>query len=250
LEPECRVTLHNFSGPLDLLLHLIRKNRLDIADIPIALVTAQYLQYLEFMRALDVVVAGEYLVMAATLLQIKSRMLLPAQGEEEGDEEDPRQEIVAPLMELAAVKEAARRLEERPQLGRNVFVPPAPVALAPAGEGGADQGPVVLEVSLHDLAEALRRALGRRSLPRRVELERARVTVAQRMEELRAELKARPSLSLFELLTSRGRAGADHRPLKGWIIATFLAVLELARRREARLIQEEQGGDIQILRRS
>ena len=249
MEPECRVTLDNFSGPLDLLLHLIHKNRIEITDIPIALVTAQYLQYLELMQALDVVVAGEYLVMAATLLQIKSRMLLPSVQVEE--EEDPREEIVRPLVELAALKEAALRLEERPLLGRDVFVPPSPpyLELSTGGNGEGEGGVVRFDVSLHDLVAALKTALGRQALPRRVEVEKARVTMGQRMAELRRELAGSPSLSLFELLGS-GRRGGPDRALRRWIIVTFLAVLELARRREARLIQEEQGGDIRILRRA
>lgn len=245
MEPECRVTLDNFAGPLDLLLHLIRKNKLDITDIPIALVTAQYLEYLEFMRSLDVVVAGEYLVMAATLLQIKSRMLLPSHDEEE--EEDPRLEIARPLAELASIQEAAGRLLERPWLGKDVFVPPEPPFLQFKGEEGEAQD-VRFDVSLHHLVTALKTALENQALPRKIEIERARVSVSDRMEEIRSLLDRRPRTTLFQLFApGEGVSGDEARRA---IIVTFLAVLELAKIGDVLLIQEAQGEDILIMRRT
>src|SRR5512139_1439002 len=119
---EYQVRLEIFEGPMDLLLHLIRKNKVDIYDIPIALIMDQYLQYLEVIRGLNVDVAAEFLEMAATLAYIKSRMLVPGGGsEEEDEEEDPRLELVRPLVEYARLKEAAFVLAGRPQLNRDVY---------------------------------------------------------------------------------------------------------------------------------
>ncbi len=117
---EYEVKLEIFEGPLDLLRHLIRKNEVDIFDIPIAVITDQYLQYLDIMKALNVSLAGDFLVMASTLVHIKSKMLLPDSGEDE-DGEDPRDEITRPLLEYMRLKELANELSERPLLGRDVF---------------------------------------------------------------------------------------------------------------------------------
>ncbi len=122
------IKLDIFEGPLDLLLYLIRKNEIDIYNIPIALITEQYLEYLDLMRSLNLDLAGEYLVLAATLIHIKSRMLLPpVEGDDEAEEgEDPRAELVQQLLEYQAFKEAALNLEERPLLERDVFTRGAP----------------------------------------------------------------------------------------------------------------------------
>jgi len=250
LEPECRVTLDNFSGPLDLLLHLIRKNKLDITDIPIALVTAQYLEYLEFMRSLDVVVAGEYLVMAATLLQIKSRMLLPSHGDEE-EEEDPRLEIARPLAELASIQEAARLLKERPWLGKDVFVPHDPPFLQYKEDTqGKTEMETHFDVGLHHLITALKVALNNRRLPRKIEIERARVSVSDKMEEIRRMLERTPRLNLFQLFLPQTESNMDTLNTRHAIIVTFLAVLELAKLGDVLLAQSEQGEDILILKRA
>src|SRR5512136_2670112 len=125
LEEEAGYTfrLEGFEGPLDLLLHLIQKNELDIFNIPISLITEQYLEYLQLMKALNLDVAGEYLLMASTLLHIKSKMLLPKSSEEEAEEEgDPRAELVRRLLEYQKYKQAALDLERRPLLDRDVFI--------------------------------------------------------------------------------------------------------------------------------
>ncbi len=248
MDPECQVRLNAFEGPLDLLLHLINKNKLDIADIPISLVTNQYLEYLELMKALDIVVAGEYLVMAATLMHIKSRMLLPRPEDSEASE-DPRLEIVRPLQELAMVRELANALDSRPVLGRDVFV--REQALALDGRIGLEDGihgkvdatlhAYTCEAGLADLLTALKRVLGRQSLPRAIEITRARATLSERMESLSRELDMRGHLSFFELFPVSDRS---------FIIVTFLAVLELARQSIVRIVQEGEGRDIRIFKRS
>jgi segregation and condensation protein A len=244
LEPECQVRLEAFEGPLDLLLHLIQKNKLEITDIPIAVVTAQYLEYLEFMQAaLDVVVAGEYLVMAATLLHIKSRMLLP-RPDPADPEDDPRLELVRPLQELVQIREAAACLECRPILGRDVFIRGGGLeseesesnveVSASAGFEGT------LDVSLTDLISAFKKVLGNNSLPRVLEITRAKASLSERMESIAEELNQIGSIRFFELFFSEDRE---------MIVVTFLAILELARLGKVRLLQEKPGGDILLLLR-
>jgi segregation and condensation protein A len=244
LEPECQVKLEAFEGPLDLLLHLIQKNRLEITDIPIAVVTAQYLEYLEFMQAaLDVVVAGEYLVMAATLIHIKSRMLLP-RPDPPDPEDDPRLEIVRPLQDLVQIREAAASLERRPMLGRDVFIRERGLESEESGsnvevsETAGFEG--ALDVSLTDLISAFKKVLGNSSLPRILEITRAKASLSERMESLAEELRQAGSIRFFELFSSEDRE---------MIIVTFLAILELAKLGKARLFQESPGEDILVLLR-
>jgi len=245
LDPECQIRIEAFEGPLDLLLHLIFKNKLDITDIPIALVTSQYLEYLHFMKALDVVVAGEYLVMAATLMHIKSRMLLP-RPEPADPEDDPRLEIVRPLQELAGIRESAAFLYSRPILGRDVFLREAgPPENGMAYRDGEDLGndglaPRVFEASLTDLIFAFRELLGRSALPRAVEISRARATLSEQMELIQGLLAGKRQISFFEVFASGSR---------NVLVVTFLAVLELARLNRIRLIQEVPGGDIMLVAR-
>ena len=132
------IKLDIFEGPLDLLLYLIRKNEIDIYNIPIALITEQYLSYLDMMRSLNLDLAGEYLVLASTLIHIKSKMLLPpVEGDDEEEEgEDPRAELVQQLLEYQAFKEAALRLEDRPLLERDVFTRGAPAGRTGRSGGG------------------------------------------------------------------------------------------------------------------
>lgn len=244
MEPTCQVRLEAFEGPLDLLLHLIYKNKLEITDIPIAKVTAQYLEYIEFMEAaLDVVVAGEYLVMAATLMHIKSRMLLP-RPDPIDPEDDPRLEIVRPLQELARMREAATDFRSRPILGRDVFI----------REGGVeDEGLEVCDeetpgtgsewtfnVSLTDLISAFKEVLGNSTLPRVLEITRAKASLSECMESLAKRLDQIERIRFFELFLGEDRE---------MIIVTFLALLELARLGRLRLLQETTGGDILILLR-
>lgn len=248
MEPECNVTLEAFKGPLELLLHLIDRNKLDITDIPIALVTNQYLEYLELLHALDVAVAGEYLVMAATLLQIKSRMLLP-RPEPPDEDDDPRLEIVKPLQELARLKGLTDRLEEMPWLHRDVFTREISVEFESfdSSESGDDialeesEFPAV-EAGILDLINALRNVLGNSALPRSLEITRARATMSQRMEAIEERLRKSDRTTLAELLS----ADMDRQ----FLIVTFLALLELAKLSVIRIFQESPGGDVLVVARA
>jgi segregation and condensation protein A len=225
----CSVRLPVFEGPLDLLLHLIRENELDVTDLPIAQVAGQYLEYLEVMRELELDVAAEYLVMAATLAWIKSRMLLPPEEVAEEDEgPDPRAELVARLLEYQRFKEAAARLEARARLGRDVFAPPgAPWTPAPEGERE-------IEVGLVALLEALRRVLREaRDVEVIHEVVSEPVTVRERMVAVMDQLEREGAIE-FEALLRDGEGGVGTR---AWIVATFLAILELARIAVLRIYQ-------------
>jgi segregation and condensation protein A len=214
------VRLPVFEGPLDLLLHLIRVNELEITDIPIARVAEQYLEYLDLLREHDLDVAGEYLLMAATLAWIKSRMLLPPDGVEDDAGVDPRAELVARLLEYQRFKEAAERLGDRPLLLRDVFAAAVPGPEAPA------EAERELEVSLLDFALAYRRALRgapQSGAPHAVEVET--ITVRERMLAVMDALGLRGNLELEELL---GRPGGE-APSRALVVTTFLAVLELCR---------------------
>ncbi len=232
---------------MELLLHLIDRNQIDITDIPIALVTNQYLEYLELLQALDVVVAGEYLVMAAKLLQIKSRMLLPRP--EPPEDEDPRLEIVKPLRELARLKGMADRLEKLAWLDRDVFFRDESAMeneLRDPGESGIliseeytrDFRP---DSGILDLINALRNVLGNSALPRSLEITRARATLSQRMEEIQERLNREKRTTLAELLNP------DMDRL--FLIVTFLALLELARTATIRIFQENPGEDLLVVKR-
>ncbi len=226
------VRLPEFEGPLDLLLHLIRENRLNIYDIPIAEITRQYLEYLELMKTLDIKLAGEFLVMAATLLHIKSRMLLPRPAPEE-DEEDPRMEIVRPLVELIRFQEAAQKLHSRPQWLRDVF---------PRGMSFEDDNskPPPVKASLFDLLAALRDLLKRNAPPEVMEVRLARVSVRDKLDQIWKELILKGRL-FFKAFVQ----GADRVE----IIATFLALLELARQGRVFLVQNRPLGEIEVLKR-
>ncbi len=223
----CAVKLPTFEGPLDLLLHLIRANEVDVHDIPIALISAQYLEYLELMHELDIDVASEYLVMTATLAHIKSCMLLPPDpdAEIEGGE-DPRAELARRLAEYARFKEVATELDTRPQLGRDVFE-----AMPDLSEVGKREA--VLDVSLFSMLEALRRVLAH--LPQEEQhhqIQIERVTLQDRMIAVMDFLReaAEPTV-LFEDLLRDGEA-TRHR-----LVMTFLAILELAHIQAVRLFQ-------------
>jgi segregation and condensation protein A len=218
---------------LDLLLHLIKKNEVSITDIPIATITEQYLATLEVMQTLNLDVAGEFLVMAATLIHIKSRMLLPATDAEEDEEEgaDPRAELVRRLLEYQRFKDAADQLERREVLTRDVFVRSA----APAEEIPA---PGFREVSIFELLTALKRVLDR--LPKDVvhEVLLEKITVREKMTLLLDHLRNHGK-TLFESLFAEVKSRME-------VVVTFLAMLELVKMRAIRIFQEEATGPIQI----
>jgi segregation and condensation protein A len=219
------VRLEMFEGPLDLLLHLIHKNELDITNIPIALITEQYLEYLKLMKVLNLDMAGEYLLMASTLLYIKSKMLLPAsseEGEEEG--EDPRAELVRRLLEYQKYKEAAAELEKRPMLDRDVFLRSTPMEVEDAGEEER------VEVNLFELIEAFRKILERVKTEEFHEVILDRLSVEEKAQEI------------FSLLQREKRSMAFHLLFPGQasrrvIIITFLAILELVKMKLVRIFQ-------------
>jgi len=223
------VKLPLFEGPLDLLLHLIRLNEVEITDIPIARIGEQYLAYLELMRELDLDIAGEYLLMAATLAWIKSRMLLPPEGaEEEGEGPDPRAELAARLLEYQRYKEAAGELGERRLLGRDVF-PAWGLRPEPPPDGERE-----IEVGLFELLEAFRRALkaaGPSGAAHKIEAET--ITVHERMIVVMKLLEPRSSIDFDDLLVAE-----DGSPVsRAVVVATFLAILELTRLAALRLYQ-------------
>lgn len=223
-----------FEGPLDLLLHLIKKSEISITDIPINVITKQYLEYLDLMQSLNLGVAGEYLVMAATLVHIKSRELLPpaeTPGEEEQD--DPRAALVTRLIEYQRFKEAALDLEARERLWRDLVRRPPLESPEPQ-----EQDVAVGEISLFDLLDALRSVLERTPESRGLELVVDELTVQDRMNAIMDRLQTAESVTfgmLFE--TDRTRAS---------VIVTFLALLELARLRLIRVVQAEVFGAIRL----
>jgi segregation and condensation protein A len=228
------VQLEIFEGPLDLLLHLIKKNEVSITDIPIAVITEQYLATLDILQTLNLDLAGEFLVMAATLVHIKSRMLLPAGGDEGDDDEDgadPRDELVRRLLEYQRFKDAAEQLEQREILTRDVFVRTAQ---------STEEVPVpnFRELSVFELITALRRVLER--LPKDIvhEVRLDKVSVREKMTLLLDRLRGAAKI-LFEELFSDDRSRMD-------VVVTFLAMLELVKVRAIRIFQEELNGPIII----
>jgi len=226
------VKLEIFEGPLDLLLHLIRRNQVDIYDIPIAVITDQYLDYLNMMRTLNLDVAGEFLLMASTLLHIKSKMLLPFPLEEEEEEtEDPRAELVNRLLEYQQYKEAAVQLHDRDILDRDIFVPGKQADQAEARE--------LIEVGVFELIEALRDVFDRASLESGYDITLDRITIEERIVEVLEAVKSEGEGLLFSSLFG----GA---PTKQDIITTFLAVLELIKMRMIKVYQRGPFGPIEI----
>ena len=214
-----------FEGPLDLLLHLIHKNELDILNIPIALITEQYLEYLKLMKVLNLDIAGEYLLMASTLLYIKSKMLLPTPSEEEEEEgEDPRAELIRRLLEYQKYKEAAVELEKRPMLDRDVFI------RSTSPERDDPEEEERLEASLFELVEAFRRILERVKTEAFHEVILDRFTVEEKVQEILSLLQREKRSMAFHLLFPEE---ASRRV----IIITFLAILELVKMKLVRIFQ-------------
>jgi len=229
------VHLDKFDGPLDLLLHLIRKNELDIRDIPIAVIARQYLDYIKLMKDLNLEVAGDFLVMAATLLQIKSRMLLPVDEPEEGEEEegDPRAELIRRLMEYQQYKEAGMVIGARALLGREVFARTYADPLLSAAR--SEEGP--LEVSLFDLVDAFRVLLARIPAEHFHDVAAAETfSIADCINEILSLLQEQDTLCFDDLVRddfTRER-----------VIVTFLALLELCRLKLIRIFQNGHEGSI------
>ncbi len=234
---EYKVQLEVFEGPLDLLLYLIKKDELDIYDIPIERITNQYVQYLDLMRMLDLNIAGEFIVMAATLLMIKSRMLLPPEErtELEEEEEDPRWDLIRQLVEYKKFKDAAIHLEDLEQRRQDIF-----------GRGGeavklGPEGEVALrDVSIFDLISAFNDALKNVKTEELKEIFAERVTVGEKID------------MIVELMKSKGRTTFSNlfrdAATRHEIVCTFLAILELIRLKQIVARQERAFGEIFILR--
>jgi segregation and condensation protein A len=217
------VVLEAFEGPLDLLLYLIRKENLDILDIPMAPLTRQYLEYVEIMRAKNLELAAEYLVMAAMLMEIKSRLLLPKPPSAEPMEEDPRAELVRRLLEYEQIKKAAQDLDELPQLGRDV------IAISVWIEKTIAQR--LPDVHPQDLAEAWRGLLYRARLSAHHRVTREELSVRSHMSSILRALGKRRVVEFAELFdAARGVAV---------LVVNFLALLELAREAAIEITQSE-----------
>jgi segregation and condensation protein A len=234
------IRLDNFEGPLDLLLHLIKRNEVSIYDIPIALITKQYLDTITLMQELDLDIAGEFLVMAATLIHIKSKMLLPrpeTSSKVEGDEEDPRDVLVRRLLEHQKFKAAAELLHEREQLRAAQWQRPDERVANIAGD---DYEPE-LEVDLFSLLSAFQAVVQRTRQRPRMLLPAEEVPVELRIEQLLARLSETEACGFEDLF------GDVHD--KGGLIVTFLALLEMIRLKLVRVFQSGSFGPIRVYKR-
>jgi segregation and condensation protein A len=234
-EKNYSVNLEVFQGPLDLLLYLIKKDEIDIYDIPIARVTEQYMQYIEVMKILNLELAGEYILMAATLIRIKTRLLLPpAAGDAE--EPDPREELVAALLEYKKFKEVSEILREKRILEERVYVPP------PLNDGNGDKEKIVLSPSttLFDMLTAFKEVLERAENERMLEVNAEEITIEERITRVLDVLADKESVTFQELF-------ADI-PRKIIAITTFLAILELIRLRRITVRQSLPFSELRIYR--
>jgi segregation and condensation protein A len=227
------VRLENiFEGPMDLLFYLIKKNEVDIYDIPIAIITDQYLEYLELMKSLNIDFAGDFLVMAATLAQIKSKMLLPVHEEEE-ELEDPRLEIARPLQEYLEMKSAADQLARRNILGEHTFV------RHPSEQDIRwDEDNELIKVGLFELIDAFQKILANLSPDHRVDMTADRVSVKERINQLIDILEEKNSITFDELFEGAVK--------KSDLIVTFLAILEMVKLSLVQVVQHTLSGVIRI----
>jgi segregation and condensation protein A len=226
-----QVFLEAFEGPLDLLLYLIRRQNIDILDIPIAEITKQYVQYIEVMKELQLELAGEYLLMAAMLAEIKSRMLLPRPESEDEEEEDPRAELVRRLQEYERYKKAAEDISELPRLERDVFV-----ASADAPERKVTTK--LPDVTMKELLLAFHEVLQRAEMFSNLHMQREPLSVRQRMSEILTRIKATGFTGFAELFDAEeGRMG---------VAVTFIALLELLRESMIEVVQSEQYAPLHV----
>ena len=228
LDPNFRIALPNFEGPLDLLLHLIRKHELDILDLPISFITDKYLEYLRLMEDLNLDVASEYLVMAATLAHIKSKMLLPKPPEDQEDEAedglDPRAELIRRLLEYQKYKRVAEDLGTRAIAGRDVFARGAP---APTATGARP----LAQVSVFKLIDAFKGVAKRAKAELSLEVDAERMTIQQRIGEVVELLRFRRRCQFEDLFQG---VGSSYE-----LVVTFLALLEMAKMRIASIYQTD-----------
>jgi segregation and condensation protein A len=236
------VQLASFAGPLDLLLHLIRKNEVNIYDIPISLITEQYLGYLELMQEMNLDVAGEFLVMAATLIHIKSRTLLPRPDPSQEDgalEEDPREALVRRLLEHQKYKAAADLLHDRETLRSAQFMRPD----ARVAEAAGDDYEPELEVDLFSLLAAFRGVLERANRRPPMVLPPEQISIEDRIQQLLGRLSETEACGFEELFE-------DGDGSRGFMIVTFLALLEMIRLKLIRVFQAGGFGPIRVYKRA
>lgn len=225
-----RVKLEVFEGPLDLLLYLIKKDEIDISDIPIAHITAQYLAYLEMMQELDIAVAGDFLVMASTLIYIKSKMLLPPAPKIEGEEdlnEDPRAELVERLLEYQKFKSASQMLYSRGEIEAACYT---------RGQLETDSSNPEVSATVFDLLRVFREILKRAEEKIELEIARDEVTIAEKLQQIHDLLDRYEQVNVRELF--------EMSRSKRELIITFLAFLELVKEWKIHLVQRELFGDI------
>jgi segregation and condensation protein A len=231
-----RVKLEVFEGPMDLLLYLIRKDEIDIKDIPIAHITEQYLEYLTMMRELDISIAGDFLVTAATLIYIKSKMLLPPAPKIEGEEDlddDPRAELIERLLEYQKFKSAAQMLHSRGEIESASFT---------RGALETDKSNPEVSATVFDLLRVFREILKRAESEAEMEIQREEITMAEKLAQINARLDSGEEINVRELFeTSRS---------KRELILTFLAFLELVKDLKIHLTQRELFGEIYARKRT
>ncbi len=221
-----------FEGPMDLLVHLIKKNEVNIYDIPIALVTDQYLEYLEWIKTMNVDVAGNFILMAATLTHIKSKMLLPVHDGED-DDDDPRMEIIRPLNEYLQMKQAAEQLLQRDLLGQDTFIRPISEKDIPAEPDDA-----YIQVGLFELIDAFRTILADLDAEQQIDFTADRISIKDRIAQIIEELEKRGNVTFAELFT---------RPIrKSDVVVTFLAILEMVKLNLLRIAQHTQSGIMRL----
>ncbi|MDP8222389.1 MAG: segregation/condensation protein A [Candidatus Lernaella stagnicola] len=233
-QDDLQIRLDIFEGPLDLLLHLVRVNEYDIFDIPVADITHQFNEYLDLMQELNLNVAAEYLVMSATLMRVKSRLLLPPTEDEDGEEEDPRAELIQQLLEYQRFKEAAMEISERPMLGRDVFARKFPATDLSEAHGEN----AYLEVDIYQLLQAMRQVIKNLPSDQVHQIQMSGMSVREKMAEL-VDLFGKRSTVVFQELFR----GAKTR---GEVIVTFLALLELVRQSMLKVTQIDPTGPIRI----
>jgi len=230
-----QITIENiYEGPMDLLVHLIKKHDVDIYDIPIALITDSYLKYLEWLKGMNIDIAGDFIFMASILTHIKSKMLLPVPEDAEDDESDPRLELTGPLLEHLRMKPAVRYLEKRNLLGVDTFVRPFNDAEIKVADHQDEQ----IQVSLFELIDAFQNVLNNLSAEHKIKFSADRKSVKDRISEIIAILDKKLSLTFDELFAFNAN--------RNEVVVTFLAILEMVKLCLIRITQHIHGGMIRI----
>lgn len=225
--------INEFEGPLDLLLHLIKESKMNIMDIEIEKITEQYMAYLDLQEKMNLEIASEYLVMASELIELKSKMLLPNPKNEEGEEEDPREELVNRLLEYQAYKEITKVLHDKENLRKEIYTK-SPENIRNYVE---EEVSITSDVTLDDLIDAFKKYLERKkdTKPLQTKITVNEVTVSSRRHDIKNLLKTKKRVSFFELFPVVS---------KEYVIATFLAILEMAKSHELTITQNDTFDDI------